>query len=61
MWAFSNHDVVRHATRWAKHGDSVDDVAKQAGALLLSFEGSICLWQGEELGQTDTDAGASKS
>jgi alpha-glucosidase len=22
--------------------------------LLLSFQGSICLWQGEELGQTDT-------
>lgn len=54
MWAFSNHDVVRHATRWARHGDSTDAVAKQAGSLLLAFEGSICLWQGEELGQTDT-------
>ena len=55
MWAFSNHDVVRHATRWAKHGASQDALAKQAGALLLSFQGSICLWQGEELGQTDTE------
>ncbi len=55
MWAFSNHDVVRHASRWAKHGISNEALAKQAGALLLSFEGSICLWQGEELGQTDTD------
>ena len=54
MWAFSNHDVVRHVTRWAKHGESTDAVAKQAGSLLLSFEGSICLWEGEELGQTDT-------
>jgi len=54
MWAFSNHDVVRQATRWAKHGASLDALAKQAGALLLSFQGSICLWQGEELGQTDT-------
>jgi len=54
MWAFSNHDVVRHVSRWAKHGESLDAVAKQAGALLLAFEGSICLWQGEELGQTDT-------
>jgi alpha-glucosidase len=54
MWAFSNHDVVRHATRWAKHGENVETVAKQAGSLLLAFEGSICLWQGEELGQTDT-------
>ena len=55
MWAFSNHDVVRHATRWAKHGISQDALARQAGALLLSMQGSICLWQGEELGQTDTD------
>ncbi len=55
MWAFSNHDVVRHASRWAKHGISQYALAKQAGALLLSFQGSICLWQGEELGQTDTE------
>ena len=55
MWAFSNHDVVRQATRWAKHGVSQDALAKQAGTLLLSFQGSICLWQGEELGQTDTE------
>jgi alpha-glucosidase len=55
MWAFSNHDVVRHASRWAKHGVSQDALAAQAGALLLSFQGSICLWQGEELGQTDTE------
>ena len=55
MWAFSNHDVVRHVSRWAKHGVSQDALARQAGALLLSFQGSICLWQGEELGQTDTE------
>lgn len=55
MWAFSNHDVVRHASRWARHGISQDALAKQAGAILLSFQGSICLWQGEELGQTDTE------
>ncbi|MGV8949569.1 MAG: alpha-amylase family glycosyl hydrolase [Cypionkella sp.] len=54
MWAFSNHDVPRQATRWAKYGISQDALATQAGALLLSFQGSICLWQGEELGQTDT-------
>jgi alpha-glucosidase len=53
MWAFSNHDVIRHATRWAEHGAG-DDVARQAAALLLSLEGSICLYQGEELGQTET-------
>jgi alpha-glucosidase len=55
MWAFSNHDVRRHLTRWAEFGASPELLAKQAGALLLSFPGSICLWQGEELGQTDTE------
>lgn len=54
MWAFSNHDVVRQASRWARHGISQDALAKQAGSLLLSFQGSICLWEGEEIGQTDT-------
>lgn len=54
MWAFSNHDVVRHVSRWAKYGISSEALARQAGALLLSFQGSICLWQAEELGQTDT-------
>jgi alpha-glucosidase len=57
MWAFSNHDVMRHVSRWAKHGVSEEAVAKQAAALLLSFQGSICLWQGEELGQTNTELG----
>ncbi len=53
-WAFSNHDVIRHVSRWASHG-SQDDVARLAAAMLLSFEGAICLYQGEELGQTETD------
>lgn len=54
-WAFSNHDVTRHASRWATEGRTSDAVARQAIALLLSFEGSKCLYQGEELGQTETD------
>jgi alpha-glucosidase len=54
MWAFSNHDVIRHVSRWEKYGPT-DAVAKLACAMLLSFEGSICLYQGEELGQTETD------
>jgi alpha-glucosidase len=53
-WAFSNHDVIRHASRWSKDRGS-DDLARQAIALLLSFEGAKCLYQGEELGQTETD------
>lgn len=54
MWAFSNHDVVRHVSRWAKEGQR-EEVARLAAAMLLSFEGSICLYQGEELGLTETE------
>jgi alpha-glucosidase len=54
-WAFSNHDVVRHVSRWAGAGQDTDQLARLAGAMLLSFEGSICLYQGEELGQTQAD------
>jgi len=54
-WAFSNHDVQRHVSRWARHGIGREPLAKLAGAMLLSFEGSVCIYQGEELGQTETD------
>ena len=54
-WSFSNHDVIRHVTRWAKHGTSDDAIARLAIAMLVSFEGTIGLYQGEELGQTETD------
>lgn len=54
-WAFSNHDVPRHVGRWLEHSADQDALAKQAAALLLAFEGSICLYQGEELGQVDTE------
>ncbi|NVK44531.1 MAG: alpha-glucosidase [Oceanospirillaceae bacterium] len=54
-WAFSNHDVVRHVSRWMPHAVSQDAIAKQACALLLSQQGSICLYQGEELGQTESE------
>ena len=53
-WSFSNHDVTRHATRWAEHGASPAAVAKQAIALLISLEGSIGIYQGEECGQVET-------
>lgn len=32
-----------------------DDLARQAAALLLCFQGSVCLYQGEELGLVDTE------
>ena len=45
----SNHDVIRHLTRWDEH--ETQDFAKQSCALLLSLKGTLCLYQGEELGQ----------
>ena len=54
-WSFSNHDVPRHLTRWGEH--AVDDahLARLSCAMLMAFEGSIGIYQGEELGQTDTE------
>ncbi|MDS9467714.1 alpha-glucosidase family protein [Paracoccus sp. MBLB3053] len=54
-WSFSNHDVVRHVTRWAAHALDPDVLARQAIAMLCSFPGAICLYQGEELGQTEAE------
>ena len=54
-WAFSNHDCIRHASRWTKPGQSMAAVARLAAALLLSLRGSICLYQGEELGLPEAD------
>jgi alpha-glucosidase len=54
-WSFSNHDVNRHVTRWAKHAVSDVALAKQSIALLTSFPGTLGIYQGEELGQTETE------
>ncbi len=54
-WAFSNHDVTRHATRWADGLEDRDAVLRLAAALLLSLRGSACLYQGEELGLNEAD------
>lgn len=54
-WSFSNHDVIRHVTRWRDFGQSDDAVALQAAALIHTLPGTICLYQGEELGQSETD------
>jgi alpha-glucosidase len=54
-WAFSNHDVMRHVSRWAKPGGNLDAVAKFSIALLASLRGSICLYQGEELGLPEAE------
>jgi alpha-glucosidase len=54
-WSFSNHDVTRHVTRWAAFARDGDVLAKQAIALLTSFPGTLGIYQGEELGQTETE------
>ncbi|MDX8531138.1 alpha-glucosidase family protein [Mesorhizobium sp. VK25A] len=54
-WAFSNHDVVRHVSRWTRPGESPDAVAKFSIALLSCLRGSICLYQGEELGLEEAE------
>jgi alpha-glucosidase len=48
-WAFSNHDVVRHASRWNLNEQQV----RLYAAILLTLRGSVCLYQGEELGLTE--------
>ena len=52
--AFSNHDVVRHISRWATH-EHHDALARLASTLVMSMKGSVCLYQGEELGLTEAN------
>ena len=54
-WSFSNHDVDRHVSRWLKHAREPAALARQAVAMLIALKGSICLYQGEELGLPQAD------
>ncbi|HHB83571.1 MAG TPA: alpha-glucosidase, partial [Devosia sp.] len=54
-WSFSNHDVMRHVSRWSGHATSGPALARQSIALLASLKGTICLYQGEELGLPEAD------
>jgi len=50
-WALTNHDIQRHTTRW-----SLGDDGRRAYALLMMcLRGSVCLYQGEELGLPEAD------
>ncbi|NUS21148.1 MAG: alpha glucosidase [Mesorhizobium sp.] len=49
-WAFSNHDVMRVASRWAASEPDPTAYLKVISALLMSLRGSVCIYQGEELG-----------
>ncbi|WP_420583543.1 alpha-glucosidase [Ruegeria sp.] len=50
-WAFSNHDVPRHASRWGLS----DAATRQHAVLMMCLRGSACLYQGEELGLPEAD------
>ncbi|OAP41030.1 alpha-glucosidase [Sinorhizobium glycinis] len=48
-WAFANHDVVRHVSRWGSGVADHAGHAKLLASLLMSLRGSVCIYQGEEL------------
>lgn len=50
-WAFSNHDVMRHVTRW----NLTPAAHRLYTTLIMSLAGSVCLYQGEELGFPEAD------
>lgn len=50
-WAFSNHDVPRHISRW----NLSDAAARALTTLIVSLRGSVCIYQGEELGLEEAE------
>ncbi|MEM9230947.1 MAG: alpha-amylase family glycosyl hydrolase [Pseudomonadota bacterium] len=54
-WAFSNHDVIRHVSRWEGEGRDPEALARFSIQLLAGLRGSLCLYQGEEIGMTEAD------
>jgi len=52
-WSISNHDVERVVSRWG--GYQSTDFAKMLFAMISSLRGSVCSYQGEELGLTEAD------
>jgi alpha-glucosidase len=56
-WAISNHDVERVISRWGKsqNAEQNSDLAKMLFAMISSLRGSVCSYQGEELGLTEAD------
>ncbi|NVK75571.1 MAG: alpha glucosidase [Oceanospirillaceae bacterium] len=53
-WSIGNHDVERVATRWGKNHDPIAK-SKIYMAMLLTLRGSVCLYQGEELGLPEAE------
>jgi alpha-glucosidase len=53
-WAISNHDVERVLSRWGS-GRASAALASQLTAMVCSLRGSVCVYQGEELGLTEAE------
>jgi alpha-glucosidase len=53
-WAISNHDVERVLSRWG-NGDASPKLANLLTAMVCSLRGSVCVYQGEELGLTEAE------
>jgi alpha-glucosidase len=53
-WAISNHDVERVLSRWG-NGHASASLANLLTAMVCSLRGSVCVYQGEELGLTEAD------
>lgn len=52
--SIGNHDVARVTTRWGTAGRR-DARSKLLNALVLSLKGSVCSYQGDELGLTQAE------
>ena len=49
-YSFSNHDVTRHVSRFARDGEDPVALAKFCIMVLAALRGTLFLYQGEELG-----------
>lgn len=54
-WAFSNHDVERVASRWCADDADRAALSRVLVGLLCTLRGSVCIYQGEELGLPEAD------
>ncbi|UTS79797.1 alpha-amylase family glycosyl hydrolase [Phaeobacter piscinae] len=50
-WAFSNHDVIRHSSRWG-----LNPAAQRLfTTMIMCLRGTACIYQGEELGLPEAE------
>lgn len=54
-WSLGNHDATRFISRWGHDVEDKNAFAKQMLCMLMSFRGSFCMYQGEELGLSEAE------